>query len=167
MLGLLKAGFYDQFFAEIKTNFVVFMSPEVYGRDPAEASSFVVPTCNPDKKQWGRGYFARLTGANAEFLNMLTILFLGEHLYSYEGGELCFHLDPKLSHDFFDEKGDASFLLFSTCDIVYHNPQHLNCYEGVKLVYVINGQKFQHIRGALAEDIRSGKVQRIDVEVSR
>jgi hypothetical protein len=167
MLGLLKAGFYDQFFAEIKTNFVVFMSPEVYGRDPAEASSFVVPTCNPDKKQWGRGYFARLTGANAEFLNMLTILFLGEHLYSYEGGELCFHLDPKLSHDFFDEKGDASFLLFSTCDIVYHNPQHLNCYEGVKLVYVINGQKFQHIRGALAEAIRSGKVQRIDVEVSR
>jgi hypothetical protein len=167
MLGLLKAGFYPEFYQEIKTNFVVFMDPMVYGRDPAEASSFVVPTCNPDKKQWGRGYFARLTGANAEFLNILTIMFLGEHLYSVEKGKLAFHLDPKLSKEFFDQNGEASFLLFSKTKITYHNPDLLNCYDGVKLSYVINGKRYETVEGELAEQIRSGVITAIDVEVSR
>lgn len=167
MLGLLEAGFYSEFFAEIKDSFVVYMDPFVYGRNPSEASSFVVPTCNPDSSKHGRGYFARLTGANAEFLNMAVLLFAGDSLFSNEGGKLHFHLEPKLSKDFFDEKGDASFLLFSHCEVVYHNPDQLDCYKGVKLHYSIAGKSYETIDGGLAEDIRSGKIAKIDVRISR
>lgn len=167
MLGLLKAELYEQFFDEIKMNFVVYMKPEIYGRDPAEASSFVVPTCNPDPKNWGRGYFARLTGANAEFLNILTILFAGENLYEEDHGVLRFHLDPKLPSSFFDEKDVASFLLFSKVNIVYHNPLRLDCYKGVALTYRIEGKTYRVIEGTLAKKIREGRVARIDVEVEK
>jgi len=167
MLGLLKAGLYEPFYEEIKTNFVVNMKPEVYGRDPAEASSFVVPTCNPDAKNWGRGYFARLTGANAEFLNILTILFAGERLYSEEKGVLAFHLEPKLSASFFDEAGTASFLLFDRTKIVYHNPLRLDCYKPIKLIYRIKGKDYETVKGALAEKIRDGGIAAIDVEVKK
>lgn len=167
ILGLLEAGYYDKFFAEIKTNWVVYLDPFVYGRNPTEASSFVVPTCNPDASKHGRGYFARLTGANAEFLNMFVLLFAGAKLFSYEDGVLHFHLEPKLSKDFFDQKGDASFLLFSKTEIVYHNPAHLDCFAGVKLSYTIDGKKYDKVEGPLALAIRAGKVARIDVEVKR
>jgi hypothetical protein len=39
ILGLLEAGYYDKFFDEIKTNWVVYLDPFVYGRNPTEASS--------------------------------------------------------------------------------------------------------------------------------
>lgn len=167
VLGLLEAGYYDEFFDEIKTNWVVFLDPFVYGRNPTEASSFVVPTCNPDASKHGRGYFARLTGANAEFLNMFILLFAGNKLFSYEDGVLHFHLEPKLSKEFFDQKGEASFLLFSKTQIVYHNPARLDCFLGVKLTYTIDGKNYAKVEGPLALAIRTGKVARIDVEVGR
>jgi len=167
ILGLLEAGYYEKFFDEIKTNLVVFLDPFVYGRNPTEASSFVVPTCNPDASKHGRGYFARLTGANAEFLNMFILLFAGDKLFSYENGVLHFHLEPKLSKDFFDQKGEASFLLFSKTQIVYHNPARLDCFAGVKLTYIIDGKKYAKVEGSLALAIRAGKVARIDAEVNR
>lgn len=165
LLGLLENGLYEDFYSEIKTNWVMNMDPMVYGRNPVEASSFIVPTCNPDISKHGRGYFARLTGANAEFLNMVVLLFAGKAIFSYEKNVLRFHLDPKLSKDFFDEKGDASFLLFGKTKIVYHNPKHLDCYRGVKLVYHVHGQSVSEIRGASAEDIRDGKVDQVEVDI--
>jgi hypothetical protein len=167
ILGLLEAGFYSEFFDEIKTNWVVNMDPYIYGRNPTEASSFVVPTCNPDKSKHGRGYFARLTGANAEFLNMFILLFAGDDLFSYEDGILHFHLKPTLSKDFFDEKEEASFLLFSSCQIRYHNPAKLDCFKGVKLLYTIQGKTYTSVDGALAEAIRNGQVSSMDVEIQR
>ena len=68
------------------------MDPEVYGRNPAEASSFIVPTCNPDESKWGQGFFARLTGANAEMLDMYVRLFAGDHIFSLKDGKLTLTL---------------------------------------------------------------------------
>lgn len=166
ILGLLEAGFYAEFYDEIKTNWVFNMDPYVYGRNPVEASSFVVPSCNPDATKHGRGFFARLTGANAEFLNMVVLLFAGDSLFTYQNGQLAFHLAPKLSKDFFDEKGEASFLLFSKTEVVYHNPSHKNCYEGIKLSYEVAGKTYPEITGSLAEQIRLGEIERIDVRIS-
>lgn len=165
LLGLLKGGFYEDFYSEIPTNLVCFLDPKVYGRNPAEASSFLVPTCNPNQENWGRGFFARLTGANAEFLNMLCLLFLGQEPFGTEKGELRFHLDPKLSASFFDGEDKASFLLFGKCRIVYHNPKRLDCYKGARLVYTIEGKKLLEVKGEDALAIRQGKVERIDVEI--
>lgn len=166
LLGLLKDERYEDFYQEAKVNFVCFMDPHVYGRDPAEASSFLVPSNNPDSSKWGQGFEARLTGANAEFMEMVVLLFFGEHLFSMENGLLTFHLEPKLSHEFFDEKKQASFLLLGKTKVTYHNPHDLDLYqEGVHFVYQIEGKSYSCVCGELAERIREGKVQEIDVEV--
>jgi hypothetical protein len=68
---------------------------------------------------------------------------------------------------FFDQKGEASFLLFSKTEVVYHNPQRLDCFAGVKLVYTIEGKRYDRVEGPLALAIRDGKIIRIDVEVQR
>jgi hypothetical protein len=166
LLGLLEAGYYDDFYAEAKTNFVFNMDPYVYGRNPTEASSFVVPTCNPDSSKHGRGYFARLTGANAEFLDMYVRLFAGEALFSYEQGKLIFHLAPKLSHQFFDKDGKVSFLLFDKVKVTYLNPKRLDCYKGVHLSYEIHGKRFDRVEGTFAEEIRDGTLSELVVRIS-
>lgn len=165
LLGLLEAHYYDEFYDEIKTNWVINMDPNVYGRNPAEASSFIVPSCNPDSSKHGRGFFARLTGANAEFLDMYVRLFAGEELFSYRNGELYFHLAPSLSKEFFGEKGEVSFLLFGQTEINYHNKKALDCYKGVKLTYEINGEKMDEVKGDYARQIREGKIKKVEVYI--
>lgn len=165
LLGLLKGGFYEDFYQELPTNLVCFMDPKVYGRNPAEASSFIVPTCNPNQKNWGRGFFARLTGANAEFLNMLVLLFLGEKPFSLENGELTFALSPKLSSSFFDENDEASFLLFGKTQIVLHNPKRINCYKGLPLSYDLDGNAMSQVKGEWAKKIRDGEIKTVRVEI--
>lgn len=166
MLGLLRAGYYDLFFEEMKTNYVPFMDPEVYGRNPAEASSFIVPTCNPDESKWGQGFFARLTGANAEMLDMYVRLFAGDHIFSLKDGKLTLTLSPKLPGSFFDEEGKASFRLFDKATVTYVNPKKLDLYKGgYSLSYVVNGKKVDEVSGELAEALREGKVKEIEAHI--
>jgi hypothetical protein len=163
----LTAGYYEDFYKEIKTNFVVFMDPRVYGRSPIEASSFVVPSCNPDASKRGEGFFARLTGANAEFLNMYMLMFAGPTIFEMDSGKLVFSLSPKLSKDFFDKKDEVSFLLFGKTKVTYHNPRRIDCYKGAKLRYAIGGEVYEKVEGPLAESVREGGVKNIYVEISR
>ena len=165
LLGLLKAGYYEEFFAEAKNNLVYNLDPYVYGRSPIENSSFIVPTCNPDKKNHGRGFFARLTGANAEFLNMWSELFFGNNLFLYENEKLVLNLNPKLPASFFDEKDEVSFKLFNSIKITYHNPLKLNLFDGVQMKYLINGTWYEKVEGKLAEDIRNGLIESMYVEI--
>jgi hypothetical protein len=83
LLGLLKAGLYDVFFNEIKTNFTCFMDPNVYGRSPIENSSFIATSSNPDAKKHGQGFVSRLTGSTAEVLSMWRYMFIGKHPFSF------------------------------------------------------------------------------------
>ena len=165
LLGLLKAGLYERFYEEMKVNYVFNMDPYVYGRSPIENSSFIVPTCNPNKRMHGQGQFARLTGANAEVLDMFYLMFLGDKAFKMENGELVFTPSPKLSKDFFDEKDEVSYPLFSTCMITIHNPNRINLYNHKKYEFVIDGKKYDSIRGELAEDIRVGKIKALRMEV--
>ncbi len=168
LLGLLEAGYYHDFYREIRSNWTLNMDPNRYGRWPIEASSFVIPSNNPNPAKHGLGCYARLTGANAEFLNMAVLLFAGDAIYSYENRTLHFHLKPLLSKDFFDANGDCDFLLFNRCRVFYHNPKHLDCFEGVHLTYVIGNERYEgEVVGALAQAIRDGKIARLDVFIDR
>ena len=167
MLGLLRAGYYDLFFDEIKTNYVPFMDPAVYGRNPAEASSFIVPTCNPDMSKHGQGFFARLTGANAEMLDMYVRLFAGDHVFSMADGELTLTLDPKLPSSWFDEKGEASFLLFDSLKVVYRNSKHLDLFaHKASFSFILDGRKLDAVKGRDAEAIRNGEHRELVVEIA-
>ena len=165
LLGLLKAGLYETFYKEMKVNFVYNMDPYVYGRSPIENNSFIVPTCNPNKRMHGQGQFARLTGANAEVLDMFFLMFLGEKAFSYENGTLKFSPSPKLSKEFFDENDEVSYPLFSKCKVTIHNPQRIDLYNHKKYVYFVNGKKFESIEGQLAVDLRDGKIKELRMEV--
>ncbi len=157
LLGLLRAGYYDLFYEEIKTNYVPFMDPEIYGRNPAEASSFIVPTCNPDASKHGQGFFARLTGANAEMLDMYVRLFAGDHVFSVVGGRLTLTLDPKLPSSWFKD-GKVRFRLFGKVDVEYLNPKGLDLYKGgYSFSYVLDGRELESISGDEAIELRSAK----------
>jgi len=128
----------------------------------------VIPSNNPNPAKHGLGCYARLTGANAEFLNMAVLLFAGDEIYSYEDQVLHFHLKPVLSKDFFDAHGDCDFLLFNTCRVFYHNPKHLDCFEGVHLTYTLSNQRYEgEVTGDLAKAIRDGKIARLDVNIDQ
>ena len=165
LLGLLKAGLYDRFYEEMKINFVYNMDPYVYGRSPIENSSFIVPTCNPNTRMHGQGQFARLTGANAEVLDMFFIMFLGERAFSYENGVLKFVPSPKLSKEFFDENNEVSYPLFSKCIVTIYNPQRIDLYNHKKYVYYVDGKKYLSIEGELAKALRDGKISALRMEV--
>lgn len=165
LLGLLKSSLYDEFYQELKNNFTINMDPYVYGRNPVENSSFIVPTCNPDSSLHGQGFFARLTGANAEVMNMYSLLFMGEKIFTYEKGQLQFALKPLLSSDFFDDNDEVSFNLFSSIKVTYHNPKRLDLYKGVKLLYKINKYKGYQVNPELSLAIREKRVSEIYIEV--
>ena len=165
LLGLLKAGLYEEFYDEMKVNFVCNMDPYIYGRSPLENSSFIVPTCNPNKAMHGQGQFARLTGANAEVIDMFYYMFLGPKAFSYQNNELVFTPSPRLSKEFFDNNDEASFPIFNSCVITYHNPNRRDCYKGVNLKYQVNGKEYNSLRGQVAEDIRNGKVKEVRIEI--
>ena len=165
LLGLLKAGLYEDYFKECKINLVCNMDPYVYGRSPIEASSFIVPTCNPNKALHGQGFLARLTGANAEVIDMYFNLFVGSHLFEMKDGELSLSLDPKLPAEFFDKNDKVTFELFNKVLVVYHNPKRLDCYKGVNLKYKVNGQEYDLVRGDLAKKIREKKIKKVEVEI--
>lgn len=168
LLGLLMGGYTDEFYHEIKTNWTLNMDPKVYGRNPLEASSFVVPTCNPDKSKHGQGFFARLSGANAEFLNMYVLLFAGKKIFSYENNELSFHLKPLLSNEFFNKNNEASFLLFGSARIIYRKDTDVDLLkDGYSLKYLIKGKEYDRVTGKVASSIREGKIKKIIVEIHK
>ncbi len=168
LLGLLKAGYYQEFYKELETNFVCYMDPSVYGRSPIENVSFIVPTCNPDKSRWGRGYFARLTGANAEVLNMTNIIFIGENPFKVDSnGNLTFSLNPVIPASFFDNEDTVSYTFLGSTKIIYHNPSKVDTYKGCHLVYKIDNKEYKDIinESKLVKSIRECKISLIEVEV--
>ena len=165
LLGLLKAGLYKEFFKESKVNLVCYMDPYVYGRSPIEASSFIAPTTNPNKKLHGQGFLARLTGANAELIDMYFNLFVGEKLFEMKNGELTLTLSPKLPAEYFDNENKVTFELFNEVVVTYHNPKRLDCYNGVFLKYIVSGVTYDKLSGDIAIKIRNKEIKRIDVEI--
>lgn len=169
MLGLLKAGLFEEFFDEMKTNLTCFMDPKVYGRSPLENSSFIATSSNPDPKKRGQGFYARLSGSTAEVLSMWRFMFIGRHPFTYENGKLHFWLEPKLPKEMFLD-GQVETTLFGSVKIVLHNEGAIDTFaKGVRVgKYIVSSLSKQasvivasSIEGPLAHAIRNGQVSEI------
>ena len=89
LLEVLRAGLYEEFYADFKRALVCFQDPQVYGRSPLENSSFLVSSAHPDESLHGAGFVARLSGATAEFLSIRTTMMAGRHRFFVQDGKLC------------------------------------------------------------------------------
>ena len=98
-------------------------------------------------------------------------MFFGEKGFSVKDGELALTLAPRLAGWLFDEYGVAAFNFLSRCAVIYQNEEKKNTFgaDGVSvkkmtLVYT-DGKKVcvdgDTVTGAVAEDVRSGAVEKI------
>ena len=171
MLSLLQAGLYDEFYKEIKTNFVPFMNPAVYGRSTIENSSFLATGNHSDPNKRGKGFQARLTGANAEVLSVWRLMMGISRPFRMEEGSLVFELNPVLSKDFFTSDGTVSLTLFGKTKITYHNGSGRDtyqkgvCVKGYHLVGEGIDERVEKVTGALAEKVRAGEIREIEAVI--
>lgn len=170
LLGLISSGLYDEFYEELETNLTCYMDPNLYGRNPLENSSFIVPTNNPDKRKHGEGFFARLSGSNAEMISMWNHMFLGNNLFTLINDELTFKLEPKLHKSYFKDN-KVTTTLFKEIKITYYNPHSINTYEGVISKYILKSDNNTYqvsgplIKGLLAKQIREKEIKIIDAYI--
>lgn len=171
-LELLRGGLYEEFFLEISTGLVPFMDPDVYGRSPLEAASFIVSSAFPDSKLHGQGFLARLSGSTAEFLSMWSIMFMGPSPFSLTSkGDLALTLQPVIPGWMFPENGKTSFTFLGAVSVTYLNPKRADTWKiapvGGELVYT-DGTVFKSEDGtfskAQALDVRNFKVKSITIQ---
>ncbi|MNW37328.1 hypothetical protein D3C74_143680 [compost metagenome] len=173
LLSLLSTGLKHEFFNEIKTSLVPFLDPAVYGRSTLENSSFIASSVNPDPKLHGRGFVARLSGSTSEFISMWIMMMAGKHVFNMKDGKLELAFDPSLPGWLFNEQGEIAFKFLGSTEVVYHNPVNKDTYGPNKAeiksmtVHKKDGQMLEinasAITGELAEDVRNGLIQRIDI----
>lgn len=167
LLGLLKAGLYDEFYQEMKTNLVCFRDPEQYGRSPLENVSFIASSVNPDPAVHGQGFVARLTGATSEYLSMWQLMMIGKQWFSLVNDELMFTFNPILAADFFDENGEVQATLFGKTQVTYHNQTELATYnDDIAITHlVVDGNQIEggSLHGEFAQKLRQGDYEKIDV----
>ncbi|WP_018247638.1 hypothetical protein [Orenia marismortui] len=193
LLELLKAGLYDEYYQAIDTALVPFQDPKVYGRSILENSSFILSTLNSDKKNHGRGYIARLSGATAEYIHMWSLMCFGSNPFTVNDGELIYKPEPVLSSNLFTTEAKTIELQISEVEskeiaipqnsfahrflgetlVVYHNPSRANTFgdnrvdiESYKLL-TKNGEEIvvedSEVKADLAEKVRQGEISRIDI----
>ena len=122
ILGLLKAGLYEQFFQAFQDALIPFLDPAIYGRSILENSSFIASSVNPDAKTHGRGYVARLSGSTIEVISMWLTMLMGQRLFYLQDDTLCLTFAPILPDWLFDERGELAFRFLSSCTVRYVNP---------------------------------------------
>lgn len=181
LLETLRSGLTEEFFKDIKKALVAFQDPAVYGRSIYENSSFIASSRFPDARLHGNGFVARLTGATAEWLNMILYMGFGSRPFAWVNGELQFSPKPTISGEWFSakasgdfEKDSFGFCAFGKTWIVYHNPGRRNTWAGKKIVRfrlksrdgresVVEGPA---LSGHLARDLRDGKLARVTIDLS-
>ncbi|MEJ5225824.1 MAG: hypothetical protein WHV44_15305, partial [Anaerolineales bacterium] len=174
LLELLRAGLYEQFFAELPANLVPFMDPSVYGRSPLENSSFLVSSAHVDERLHGAGFVARLSGSTAEFLSMWQVMMCGHQPFSVQHGELQLALRPILPGHWFDAEGKLSFRLLGKTEVTYHNPSRRDTFSGLAIEKIVlrlaDGATLTFHGGVIpaqhAHMVRDGHTAAIDVYFS-
>lgn len=102
LLELLRNGLVEDFQRHFRRVAVPFLDPAVYGRSILENSSFLVSSANPDTSLHGNGFVARLSGATAEFIHILSWMTLGPAPFRLgRDGELELVLEPVLDPSLF------------------------------------------------------------------
>lgn len=172
LLELLKSGMYQEFFEDFGKAAVPFLDREVYGRSIYENSSFIASSKNPDSSIHGKGFVARLSGSTVEFLNMWIIMMFGRQPYSVCDGELTLRLTPALPAYLLEEGGSVEAVFMGETQVVYHVSEQKDYIPGeyqvtaCTLTYA-DGREISVrdgvIAGSMAQDVRDGRVCRIDV----
>jgi hypothetical protein len=195
-LELLRNELYDEFFQDFKNVFVPFFNPAVYGRSILENSSFIVSSANPDHSLHGNGFVARLSGATAEFIQMILLMTVGKQPFTVNR-EKMLQLDfkPVLPGWLFTEQtriirlfregrwqdiefsaNTFSFMFLGSILVTYHNPARVDTFGTVPLsphswtIVDLDGKTHTYqtnvIRGKMAEEIRSRKVRSIRIDLA-
>ncbi len=174
LIGLLKAGLYNEFYEAIETNLVCFMDPAVYGRSTLENSSFIAPSNNPDSGIRGQGFFARLSGSTVEVLNMWETMMTGGKPFRYEKEELVFKLEPKLKQQFFKKDGSISFKFLKNTEVTYVNASKENTYDRCEIYRIdlstedeVQSYETDVLSGALASNVREGFYKSIKIYMNK
>ena len=170
LLGLLKSEQFDLFYEEIKTNFVCYMDPSLYGRSTLENSSFIATSNNPNPMVHGQGFVARLSGSTAEMLSMYHMMVFGKQLYQMDQGELTLKLQPLLPIDYF--KDGKLYAKFQGVDIDFHNPTNQDAYLLKPTNYVLmkDGHTLDTIHNQIipspyAMQIRNREIDKVIVQL--
>ncbi len=173
LLELVRAGLWSEFYEDARTALVPFLDADRYGRSPHETSSFLVSTRHADPSLHGAGFVARLTGANAEFLSMRKIMFMGERPFLVENRELVLRLRPALPGWLFTEDGEVSFRMSAHCTVTYRNQARSDTFgpnapQASTLLFDREGREMgpfgDTIPSPFAELVRSGRIARIVAE---
>lgn len=174
MLELLRAGLYEEFYANFKEVFIPFQDPRQYGRSILENSSFLVSSAFPDKRLHGNGFVARLSGSTAEFLEIWLKINTGiKPFFLNDKGDLNLCFTPILSGWLFDKKGQYSFNFLSKTKITYHNPKRKNTFgknaaKVCKIAFMDTGGlpveiNSDTLKSPYAEKIRLRQIKNIDI----
>ena len=195
-LELLRSGLYDEFSHYLKTSFIPFLEPSVYGRSILENSSFIASSAHPNERLHGTGYQSRLSGASTEMLHMWRMMTVGQAPFQLnDKKELCLRLDPKIPAWLFTEeekkvsvytaegektfvqpKNTFAFNLLGETLTIYHNENRLDTYSQdakiTKIDLYKDGQSVQSIAGdtvpaPYAAQIREGAFDKIEVVIAK
>lgn len=170
LLELLRAGLVDEFYSDLKKALPVFMDPAVYGRSILENSTFIASSANPDPRLHGRGFVARMTGTNAEWLQIWSWLTVGKNPFRLSPkGMLEFAPQPILPSWLFDEKNKTfSFRFLGKIDFTYRNPSRKNTYgkgapQVKKWVYKDSKGKAITVEGPVVSSLLAEKIRRREI----
>jgi len=169
LIGLLKSGLYQEYYQDMKTAMPPFMNPEVYGRSPLENASFIATSNNPNPKNHGRGFVARLTGTTSEAITLFMLMMTGKKLFSFHHDVLSFGIHPLLTKDFFDENHEVSFHLFESIKVTIKNPSMKDTFDLEPIRYELKNSvdtvvvEGQQVDGHLAELIRKKHFETITI----
>jgi hypothetical protein len=174
LLGLLKAGLYEEYYEEIKDNLVCFMDPAVYKRSTLENSSFIAPSNNPNPNIHGHGFFARLSGSTVEVMNMWSQMMTGGKPFTLLDGKAILKFEPKLHKTFFKEDKTVSFTFLKETTVTYHNEDLINTYEGgeiVKMELMNDSETIEinhdYIPNRYALQVRDGFYKKINIYIKK
>ncbi len=174
LLELLKMGAYREYLEDFENAAIPFQNPARYGRSIYENSSFIASSENPNENLWGKGFVARLSGTTVEFLEMWKIMMFGKDTFRVEDGQLSLRFSPLLPKRLIGEEGRVEAMFMGTTRVVYHLPEKKDYVPGEYRICRIcmeyaDGSTYQTTSPVLgnlaAHDVRSGKVERIEIEM--
>jgi len=197
MLELLRNELYTSFYRDFKNVFIPFLKPETYGRSILENSSFIVSSNNPDPSLHGNGFVARLSGATAEFIQILQLMVVGKEPFSISAnGELQLQFSPILPAWLFTksasqarlyvqnewqqisfEANTFSFMFLGEILVSYHNPLRkdtfgadapvVDSWKLTDLAGDVHTVQGAILQGDMAEKVRNREIRRIVIELKR
>lgn len=175
ILELLKNGLYKEFLDDFVKVAIPFQDPEVYGRSIYENSSFIASSKNPNTAYHGKGFVARLSGSTVEFMNMWKIMMFGKKLFSCKDDKLILKFEPTIPRVLIGEDLTITATLLGGTGVTYHLKE---CKDYIPGNYTVKEMRFYYpddssyvvpdteVSDFVAEDVRDGKVSKIDIFVA-